>query len=205
MDRLTTEKPVKDMTMTELALNGCYIDKTGWARYRDYDTDIDARDFARKLLERYEPDPLIPEETGDLEELLFDELQYGALDHAGSLVALVYMMICSMAELRAHLAAYEDTGLEPEELDDFARQACIIRQIAGCKTLADCYKLAEEGRLIVRPGTVYQTDGVEIYESTVRKVIYDTGHFAFDEDAIGHSVWLTREAAEAALGGSTDD
>ena len=116
MDRLTTEKPVKDMTMTELALNGCYIDKTGWARYRDYDTDIDARDFARKLLERYEPDLLIPEETGDLEELLFDELQYGALDHAGSLVALVYMMIFSMAELRAHLAAYEDTGMEPEEV-----------------------------------------------------------------------------------------
>ena len=116
MDRLTTEKPVKEMTMTELSLNGCYIDRTGWARYRDYDTDIDARDFVRKLLERYEPEQPIPEESGDLEQLLFDELQYGALDHAGSLVALVYMMIVSMAELRAHLAAYEDTGLDPEEV-----------------------------------------------------------------------------------------
>ncbi len=116
MDRLTTEKPVKEMTMTELSHNGCYIDKTGWARYRDYDTDIDARDFVRKLLERYEPEQPIPEESGGLEQLLFDELQYGALDHAGSLVALVYMMIISMAELRAHLAAYEDTGLDPKEV-----------------------------------------------------------------------------------------
>ncbi len=43
--------------------------------------------------------------------------------------------------------------------------------------------------------TVYQTDGVRIYESTIRKIIYDTGHFAFDDDAIGRSVFLTREEA----------
>ena len=70
---------------------------------------------------------------------------------------------------------------------------------------AELFKAESEGRLIVRPGTVYQTDGVDIYESTVRKVIYDTGHFAFDDDAIGHSVWLSREAAEAALERSKSD
>ena len=149
MDRLTTEKPVKDMTMTELALNGCYIDKTGWARYRDYDTDIDARDFARKLLERYEPDLLIPEETGDLEELLFDELQYGALDHAGSLVALVYMMIFSMAELRAHLAAYEDTGLEPEKIAELTKS--LLVGMNKRNRAMELLQAESEGRLIVLP------------------------------------------------------
>lgn len=52
--------------------------------------------------------------------------------------------------------------------------------------------------------TVYETDGVRIYESKIRKIIYDTGHCAFDDTAIGSSVWLSREEAEAALGGEPD-
>jgi hypothetical protein len=47
--------------------------------------------------------------------------------------------------------------------------------------------------------TVYQTDGCRIYESTVREIIYDTDGIAFDETAIGTSVFLAREEAEAAL------
>lgn len=46
--------------------------------------------------------------------------------------------------------------------------------------------------------TVYQTDGCRIYESTVRKIIYDTDGIAFDKTAIGTSVFLAREEAEAA-------
>lgn len=42
---------------------------------------------------------------------------------------------------------------------------------------------------------VYQSDGVKVYESTVRKVIYETENVAFDEDAIGSSIFLS--AAEA--------
>ena len=52
---------------------------------------------------------------------------------------------------------------------------------------------------VVMPGTrVYTTDGVGVYEATVRKVIYDCGDFGFDENALGTSVFLRREAAEAA-------
>ena len=47
--------------------------------------------------------------------------------------------------------------------------------------------------------TVYQTDGCRIYESTVREIIYGTDGIAFDKTAIGTSVLLTREEAEAAL------
>lgn len=109
------------------------------------------------------------------------------------------------------LAAYEDTGLEPEEIlkSDKMLRAFIEhnRTTEYPRTLdwlLHITKAESEGRLIVRPGAVYQTDGVNIYESTVRKVIYDTGHFAFDDDTIGRSVFLTREEAEAALGGDGD-
>lgn len=52
---------------------------------------------------------------------------------------------------------------------------------------------------VVRPGTrAYTTDGVRVYEATVRKVMYDCGDFGFDEDALGKSVFLCREAAETA-------
>ena len=44
---------------------------------------------------------------------------------------------------------------------------------------------------------VYQTDGVRLYESTVRSLIFDTENVAFDEGAIGKTVFLTREEAEA--------
>lgn len=92
-----------------------------------------------------------------------------------------------MTYYATRLAAYEDIGLEPEE---------IKLLLDG---LDEYRKVEAEGRLIVRPGTVYETDGVNIYESTVRKVIYDAGHIAFDDDAIGRSVFLTREDAEAKL------
>ena len=44
--------------------------------------------------------------------------------------------------------------------------------------------------------TVYQTDGVRVYEKTVRHVFYDTESVTFDADAIGSSIFLTRKEAE---------
>ena len=43
---------------------------------------------------------------------------------------------------------------------------------------------------------VYQTNGFNTYESTVKHVLYDTEKITFDADAIGQSVFLTREEAE---------
>lgn len=48
---------------------------------------------------------------------------------------------------------------------------------------------------------VFQQNGVDIFESQVKKIIYDCGHFAFDEETIGERVFLDRESAEAALKG----
>lgn len=53
---------------------------------------------------------------------------------------------------------------------------------------------------------IYQTDGIRIYESTIREIeissantVYCTESIAFDERAIGDSIFLTREEAEKAL------
>ena len=53
---------------------------------------------------------------------------------------------------------------------------------------------------------VYQQDGIRIYESTIidiicdnNRLIYDTDSIAFDDSAIGTSIFLTRKEAEKAL------
>lgn len=66
-----------------------------------------------------------------------------------------------------------------------------------------CCDFKDKSRYIELPckvgDTVYQTDGLRIYESKIRKVIYDTDFISFDERAIGKSVFITREKAEKAL------
>lgn len=58
----------------------------------------------------------------------------------------------------------------------------------------------KDGRCIILPCKVYETDGVRVYEHTVREVIYETaGGPAFDKNAIGKSIFLTRAEAERAL------
>lgn len=47
--------------------------------------------------------------------------------------------------------------------------------------------------------TVYQTDGVRIYEFKIKSIIYDSGFIAFNDRAIGKNVFLSREEAEKAL------
>lgn len=47
--------------------------------------------------------------------------------------------------------------------------------------------------------TVYQTDGIRIYENKIERIIFDTNNIGFDETSIGKSIFLTREEAEQAL------
>lgn len=106
MDRLTSDKDVKDMGMVELAYNSCYA-KDGKARYRDFDTDIDARQFAMELLERYAD---IPNEftcDDDFDEQMIEYMSYGIEDPEG-LIALFYRNLWAMADLRGRLKRYED-------------------------------------------------------------------------------------------------
>lgn len=72
---------------------------------------------------------------------------------------------------------------------------------SGCEDFAD---RSEWVHLPCKVGDkVYQTDGIRIYESTIRTIeissartVYFTDNIAFDKRAIGDSIFHTREEAE---------
>lgn len=116
MSRLTTKKPTSEMNMTELAHNGCYAEER-LARYRDFDRDIDARDFARELMVSYglwksckeygldADNELVDDEIFD--DTMLDNMQYDATTIEG-LIALFYRNLWAMADLHSKLKHYED-------------------------------------------------------------------------------------------------
>lgn len=121
------------------------------------------------------------------------------------------------------LAAYEDTGLEPEEIKeheeakynagyyhgDEDRCRWIEKELGPIEHLRDLLQAEKEARLVALPckvgDTVYQIDAERVYESEVKWIIFDCDDIAFDERAIGGSIFLTREEAEAALAGKGGD
>ena len=108
------------------------------------------------------------------------------------------------------LAAYEDSGLEPEDLKKAFNETAILKLAAQALNttpdhLRDLIKAEKNGRMVVLPckvgDTVYQIDAERVYESEVKWIIFDCDDIAFDERAIGGSIFLTRDEAEAALKG----
>lgn len=67
----------------------------------------------------------------------------------------------------------------------------------------DTLEKLEEGKLVELPckvgDTVYQADRMRIYQSRIKSIIFDTDGVAFDKNAIGKTVFLTREEAEKKL------
>lgn len=87
-------------------------------------------------------------------------------------------------DLYGRLKAYED----------------IAELCGGFDRLRELAEADKDGRVIILPCKVYETDAVRVYEHTVREVIYETaGGPAFDKNAIGKSIFLTRAEAERAL------
>ena len=120
----------------------------------------------------------------------------------------IIQMLCN------RLAAYEDSGLEPEDLKKTFNEDAIIKLAAQALNttpdhLRDLIKAEKNGRMVVLPckvgDTVYQIDAEMVYESEVKWIIFDCNDIAFDERAIGVSIFLTREEAEAALKGGESD
>lgn len=92
--------------------------------------------------------------------------------------------------------------------DCYHEFVCSLNQDLARKAICAMFK--DKSRIVELPckvgDKIYQTDFVRIYESTIngvilsqKKVIYDTNGVAFDETAIGKSIFLTREEAEEAL------
>ncbi len=115
MERLTVNKNVSEMGIYELAHNCCYA-KDGTARYRDYEMDMDARDFARNLMTTLTSDEL-PLEDDLFDEEIFENLQYDPFADVRGLIALFYRNLWAMADLQERLKEYEDLeeqGLLPK-------------------------------------------------------------------------------------------
>lgn len=107
MGRLTSNSNVSDMSMIELAHNGCYVDNERNARYRDYNLDIDSRELARNLVK-----DICDEDLTDLSDEEFDEYMSSMfsveMDSTIGLLAVFYRNLWAMAELREKLKEYED-------------------------------------------------------------------------------------------------
>jgi NTP pyrophosphatase (non-canonical NTP hydrolase) len=109
------------MSATELAHNFVFV-KNGEAWYRDFDREIPVRDLVREICAKHaapaDTDELTDEE---LDEILYDNLQFGTDDLEG-VFALLYMALFGMADVRAWLERYETTGLpttnRPEVLQE---------------------------------------------------------------------------------------
>lgn len=107
MERLTTNKSVADMSMIELAHNSCYADDERNARYRDYEMEMDARDFARNLMVTLTKDEL-PVNDAEFDEEVLDNLTIDPFSDVRGLIALFYRNLWAMADLREKLKYYED-------------------------------------------------------------------------------------------------
>ena len=106
MHRLTVDKPTSEMSMTELAHNSCYA-RNRWARYRNYDLDIDAIELVMKLYEFYCNEDFEDICNDEFDNWIEDYMQYN-LDSLEGLLAAFYTHIWAMADLREELKDYED-------------------------------------------------------------------------------------------------
>lgn len=117
MKRLTTDNPKDNI---ENALN-LFYGKDGWTWVRgggpapDY-ADISLCDFVRMLVKVNIPNAELPKDDDALSDLMCDWL-IDEPDSAEGIISLLYTAGWAFAELRHRLAAYEDTGLEPEDIN----------------------------------------------------------------------------------------
>lgn len=107
MERLTTNKPVDEMSMLELVYNSCYVGEDGSAMYEDFETVRNARDFVRNLYKIHLNEEM-PTDDDVFDESMIDELQYEPEVHLNGLIALFYRNLWAMADLRETLKDYED-------------------------------------------------------------------------------------------------
>lgn len=107
MERLTTNKEVTDMSMLELAHNCSYVDAERNTRYRDFEMEMDARDFARNLMVTLTKDEL-PLDKTEFDEEILDNLTIDPFSDVRGLIALFYRNLWAMADLREKLKYYED-------------------------------------------------------------------------------------------------
>ena len=179
MERLTSTKPVEEMSMVELAHNCCYA-KDRLARYRDFEMDMDARDFARNLMTTLTDDEL-PLDDDNFDEEVLENLIYDPFSNVKGLIALFYRNLWAMADLRERLKEYEDA----EE------QGLLLR--LPCKIGDEAWALRHY------KGVTYAQKGFvnEMFFTRDMRLCIVVKNIARGE--FGKTVFLTKEEAEQAL------
>ena len=218
MKRLTTDTPHGNF---ETMMNFAYA-KNGEVWLRGADDGKDAELCAYIAKRAFYLDLCEITNKGDVIEAC------GAADCFCAFGAL-FAAATQAAELRARLAAYEDTGLEPEQCAKYAQAEKEGRYIllkdpgtAGVHSLEEIARADIEGRLVVLPCKVGDELWIKrngkIQCETVDRIavdqtdededlfisIYTMSVSVLSED-IGRLVFLTREDAEKALGGMKND
>ena len=103
--RNTTNKPTHEMDGTELALNNCFV-KNENATYRDYDGEYDARHLIKAIAETLSIH-ITATSPESFDFMLCDWLEEGTESRTG-IVAMLYELMWSKAELYEKLKQYED-------------------------------------------------------------------------------------------------
>ena len=150
---------------------------------------------------------------------IINELHTERLDYSSEYIPLI--------DAASRLSAYEDTGLEPEDLKKAFNETAILKLAAQALSttpdhLRDLLQAEQDGRLVVLPckvgDTIYYTmEGYPIVEPLKVRTFFvgdptrrgeilhlhmiRTDKFDVSMDALGKTVFLTREDAEAALKG----
>ena len=115
---------------------------------------------------------------------------------------------CAQGYCEMYCKKYEHCFEEPGDciFKDEIKLYEAVKSIEGIVPFDRLLELADAdraGQLVMLPckvgDTVYQIDAERVYESEVKWIIFDCNDIAFDERAIGVSIFLTREEAEAAL------
>lgn len=182
MERLTSNKNVSDMSMTELAHNCCYAENRK-ARYRCYDMDIDAREFARALMHRYAGENMATKDE-EFDEEITEYLADEPIERIGGLIAVFYSNLWAMANLRERLKYYEDL----EEQGKLLKLPCAVGDTV--------FRVNESVIPMIVIGVAIRNENELVLQT---KEINYGGENLYKNSSIGKTVFLTREDAETAL------
>lgn len=185
MERLTSNSNVSDMSMIELAHNGCYVDNERNARYRNYNLDIDSRELVRNLVK-----DICDEDLTDLSDEEFDEYMSSMfsveMDSTIGLLAVFYRNLWAMAELREKLKDYEDL----EEQGRLIKLTCKL----GDTVYVPTRNFVSELRIV----HITVSKNNTFFHWMLNTGIYPNLD-GFSGNNIGKTVFLTKSEAEAKL------
>lgn len=185
MERLTSNKKVSDMSMIELAHNSCYADDERNARYRDYEMDMDARDFARNLMVTLTKDEMPISDT-EFDEEILDDLAIDPFSDVRGLIALFYRNLWAMANLRETLKKYEDL----EEQEKLVKLPCKVGDIVYGISMGKLISLT------VNEISIFYMKG----EKIINVKCQNNDEFRnYVEREFGKTVFLTKSEAEEKL------